>query len=180
MLFCRKVDFVAISAVLSTHFCVEKNWTKNSMCGGEMTNSRYGKVLWNPRSNILPRYCPSSLYCLWLNFWKCIFPKCVPPESILCIFQKCVFPNCIHPKCILAKCTRIACLLGFASLCKENVGSLIDQIIFSIVYYQRSVEKLIDEKVIKTSRELRMLSPSLSIQRSQCNCSYCCSQLSEM
>ena len=33
---------------------------------------------------------------------------------------------------------------------------------------------------IKTSQELRMLSPSLCIQRSQCNCSYCCSQLSEM
>ena len=32
----------------------------------------------------------------------------------------------------------------------------------------------------KTSQELRMLSPSLCIQRSQCNCSYCCSQLSEM
>ena len=32
----------------------------------------------------------------------------------------------------------------------------------------------------KTSQELRMLSPSLSIQRSQCNCPYCCSQLSEM
>ena len=34
--------------------------------------------------------------------------------------------------------------------------------------------------VHETSQELRMLSPSLSIQRSQCNCSYCCSQLSEM
>ena len=33
---------------------------------------------------------------------------------------------------------------------------------------------------LKTSQELRMLSPSLCIQRSQCNCSYCCSQLSEM
>ena len=33
---------------------------------------------------------------------------------------------------------------------------------------------------IKTSQELRMLSPSLCIQRSQCYCSYCCSQLSEM
>ena len=32
----------------------------------------------------------------------------------------------------------------------------------------------------RTSQELRMLSPSLCIQRSQCNCSYCCSQLSEM
>ena len=28
--------------------------------------------------------------------------------------------------------------------------------------------------------ELRMLSPSFCIQRSQCNCSYCCFQLSEM
>ena len=36
------------------------------------------------------------------------------------------------------------------------------------------------EYVFKTSQELRMLSPSLCIQRSQCNCSYCCSQLSEM
>ena len=34
--------------------------------------------------------------------------------------------------------------------------------------------------VPKTSQELRMLSPSLCIQRSQCNCPYCCSQLSEM
>ena len=33
---------------------------------------------------------------------------------------------------------------------------------------------------LKTSQELRMLSPSLCIQRSHCNCSYCCSQLSEM
>ena len=32
----------------------------------------------------------------------------------------------------------------------------------------------------KTSQELRMLSPSLCIQRSQYNCSYSCSQLSEM
>ena len=32
----------------------------------------------------------------------------------------------------------------------------------------------------KTSQELRMLSPSLCIQSSQCNCSHCCSQLSEM
>ena len=32
----------------------------------------------------------------------------------------------------------------------------------------------------KASQELRMLSPSLSIQRSQCNCPYCCSQLTEM
>ena len=32
----------------------------------------------------------------------------------------------------------------------------------------------------QTSQELRMLSPSLCIQRSQCNCSYCCSQLSKM
>merc|ERR1711947_21556 len=34
--------------------------------------------------------------------------------------------------------------------------------------------------LLKTSQELRMLSPSLSIQRSQCNCPYCCSQLLEM
>ena len=32
----------------------------------------------------------------------------------------------------------------------------------------------------KTWQELRMPSPSLSIKRSQCNCPYCCSQLSEM
>ena len=34
--------------------------------------------------------------------------------------------------------------------------------------------------ITRTSQELRMLSPSLCIQRSQCICSYCCSQLSEM
>ena len=32
----------------------------------------------------------------------------------------------------------------------------------------------------KTSLELRMLSPSLFIQGSECKCQYCCSQLSEM
>ena len=32
----------------------------------------------------------------------------------------------------------------------------------------------------ETSQELRMLSPSLCIQRSQCNCSYCCSQVSSL
>ena len=36
------------------------------------------------------------------------------------------------------------------------------------------------QQLTKTSQELWMLSPSLCIQRSQCNCSYCCSQLSEM
>ena len=36
-----------------------------------------------------------------------------------------------------------------------------------------------ESQFYKTSQELRMLSPSLSIQRSQCNCPYCCSQLSD-
>ena len=42
------------------------------------------------------------------------------------------------------------------------------------------VRLIFKERERKTSQELRMLSPSLCIQRSKCNCSYCCSQLSEM
>ena len=44
MLFCCKISFVAINAVLSqyTHFCVEKILTKNCVCGENMTNMRYG------------------------------------------------------------------------------------------------------------------------------------------
>ena len=43
-----------------------------------------------------------------------------------------------------------------------------------------SNKKLNFNDLVRTSQELRMLSPSLCIQRSHCNCSHCCSQLSEM
>ena len=49
MLFCCKICFVAIYAVLLRKlfcrdlraFCVEKNWTKNCVCGEKKTNIRY-------------------------------------------------------------------------------------------------------------------------------------------
>ena len=49
--------------------------------------------------------------------------------------------------------------------------------IFAFLFNSVNIET---NRQAKTSQELRMLSPSLSIQRSQCNCPYCCSQLSEM
>ena len=42
-LFCRDLRCFVVKCVLSwfTHFCVEKNWTKNCICGEKMTNMRY-------------------------------------------------------------------------------------------------------------------------------------------
>ena len=43
-LFCRDLRAFVAKIVLSrfTHFCVEKNWTQNYICGEKMTNIRYG------------------------------------------------------------------------------------------------------------------------------------------
>ena len=45
--FCRDLRCFVAKSVLSqfTHFCVEKNYTKNCLCGEKMTNIKYGYPL---------------------------------------------------------------------------------------------------------------------------------------
>ena len=64
----------------------------------------------------------------------------------------------------------------FCSRWLEQLYSRLVILFKKIGYFFSKLRK----KLKKTSQELWMLSPSLYIQRSQCNCSYCCSQLSEM
>ena len=68
MLFCRKICFVAIYAVLSQNlfgcdlraFAWRRSWTKNSVCGEKRTNMRYAQTLcvrYCSLSNMTPTLC---------------------------------------------------------------------------------------------------------------------------
>ena len=70
-LFCCKISFVAIYAVLSrfTRLCVEKNWTQNCACGEKKTNIRYVYKIVFVICSMLAKFV--QLEIIWIN-WRII------------------------------------------------------------------------------------------------------------
>ena len=140
------------------------------------------ELSWTANNNILQKAKGYLVICLWLRCFSSFHPLDVDSHS-----PAQAFPSQNHLRFVQVGVIKIVMvilmwrwgriLLAIQMVVGTGQATKTDkkfQLAFdpSPLFFRKRLKK--------TSQELRMLSPSLSIQRSQCNCPYWCSQLSEM